>query len=121
MKIPNLIYPLMLAFVVALAATGCGGHKPGQLTRLPGQTPLAPPEIGPGPTLGQGESGIAAASPESFEGMIADRAALAANTIHFSYDSASIKKSERANLEAVAQALSANRSLKLLIEGNCDE
>src|SRR5258707_4224849 len=108
MKTTKLIYPLMLAFVVA---TGCGGHKPGQLTHLPGQTPLAPPEIGPGPTLNPGENpGIAAASPESFEGMIADRAALAANTIHFSYDSASIKKSERANLQAVADALSRDRS-----------
>ena len=122
MKTTKLIYPLMLAFVVALAATGCGGHKPGQLTHLPGQTPLAPPDIGPGPLLNPNEQpGIAAADPSLFDGMKMDRDALAANTIHFAYDSAAVKKSEHANLEAVAQALSADRNLKLLIEGNCDE
>ena len=120
MKMTKLIYPLMLAFVFALVATGCA-HKPGQLTRLRGPTPLAPPEPPPGNTLPGGDNGIPAASQESFEGMIADRAALAANAIHFSYDSAAVKKSEHANLEAVAQALSADRNLKLLIEGNCDE
>ena len=50
-----------------------------------------------------------------------DRAALAPYTIHFSFDSAVIKNSEQANLSAVASALSANQSDKLLIEGNCDE
>ena len=38
--------------------------------------------------------------------MIEDRAALAAYTIHFAYDSAVIRESEQANLQAVAQALS---------------
>jgi peptidoglycan-associated lipoprotein len=119
MKMTKLIYTLALALICAFAATGCA-HKPVGLTRIPGQTPLAPPEIGPGPTLGN-ENGITAASPESFDGMIADRAALAANTIHFAYDSTAIKKSEHANLQAVADALSRDHSLKLLIEGNCDE
>ena len=50
-----------------------------------------------------------------------DRAALAAHTIHFSFDSAVIKKAEQANIEAVAAALNSNPSSKLLIEGNCDE
>ena len=53
--------------------------------------------------------------------MIEDRAALAAYTIHFAYDSAAIKKAEQSNLQLVAEALRADASTKLKIEGNCDE
>ena len=53
--------------------------------------------------------------------MIPDRAALAAYTIHFAYDSAVIRDSEQANLQSVAQQLAADPNTKLLIEGNCDE
>jgi peptidoglycan-associated lipoprotein len=58
---------------------------------------------------------------DEFENMAMDRAALAANTVHFAYDSAAVKKSEKANLQAVASALSADMTTKLLIEGHCDE
>ena len=58
---------------------------------------------------------------EEFDNMVADRAALAADTIHFAYDSSVIRSSEKANLGLVAQALSSDSNAKLLIEGNCDE
>jgi peptidoglycan-associated lipoprotein len=58
---------------------------------------------------------------ESFEGMAADRAALASHTAYFAFDSAAVRKSENANIQAVAAALSADSSAKLLIEGHCDE
>jgi peptidoglycan-associated lipoprotein len=61
------------------------------------------------------------ASLENFEGMPMDRDALAAYTIHFAFDSAVIRNSERANLQAVASYLNSNPGTKLLIEGNCDE
>ena len=57
------------------------------------------------------------ASLEDFEDMTADRAALAGYTVYFAYDSAAVRKSEKANLQAVADALSADSSAKLLIEG----
>jgi len=50
-----------------------------------------------------------------------DRAALAADTIHFAFDSAVIRDSEKASLQSVASALAADPNAKLLIEGNCDE
>ena len=53
--------------------------------------------------------------------MIQDRLALAADTIHFAYDSAVIRDSEKASLQSVASALAADPKAKLLIEGNCDE
>ena len=64
---------------------------------------------------------IPAANPLSFEGMIEDTNALASYTAHFKYDSAAVQKTEKSNLAAVAAALSADSSTKLLIEGNCDE
>jgi len=127
MKMTKLIYPLVLALAATLATTGCK-HKPVGLTKLPGQNPQFG-EPGPSPTLPNTPpinqeplvGGGPMASAEMFENMLADRAALAADTIHFAYDSSVIRNSEKANLAAVAQALSADPSAKLLIEGNCDE
>jgi len=53
--------------------------------------------------------------------MNADRAALANYTVHFAFDSAAVKNSEKENIQAVADALSKDSSAKLLIEGHCDE
>jgi peptidoglycan-associated lipoprotein len=125
MKTMKLIYPLAIALAVTLAATGCR-HETGKITRLPpGQTRTVP-EPGPGPTVPYNnppENPYSIPLPPSDEmyGMVPDRAALAAYTIHFAYDSSVIRKSEQANLQSVAQALAADASAKLLIEGNCDE
>ena len=55
------------------------------------------------------------------ENYVADRAALAANTVHFAFDSAVVRTDEQANLQAVAAALTSDPNVKLMIEGNCDE
>jgi peptidoglycan-associated lipoprotein len=65
--------------------------------------------------------GGSTASLTDFEGMAADHTALAAYTAYFAYDSAAVKKSEGSKIQAVASALNADSSTKLLIEGNCDE
>jgi peptidoglycan-associated lipoprotein len=124
----KLIYSLAFALAVTLAATGCR-HKPVNVTPLPqGMTPPLPtepsaPTLPPGPTMNPGENptGIPEASPEEINGMIPDRAALAAYTIHFAYDSAVIRDSEQSSLQSVASALAADPNAKLLVEGNCDE
>ncbi|HVU07629.1 MAG TPA: OmpA family protein [Verrucomicrobiae bacterium] len=127
MKTMKLIYPVVCGLAIMLAATGCNNHKPYQVTQLPSSTGnpsdtnpnTIPPENN---AQGQNEnSGIQTASLEEFENMLEDRAALAADTVHFAYDSAAIRKTEHSNLEAVAAALNSNPSTKLLIEGNCDE
>jgi peptidoglycan-associated lipoprotein len=130
MKTTKLIYPLVLVLVASLAATGCK-HKPVGVTQLPGQNPPQVGEPGAGGTLPPGTpinpgegvqpGGGPLAGAEMFENMNADRAALAANTIHFAFDSSVIRTSEKSNLAQVAQALSADPSARLLIEGNCDE
>ena len=128
----TLIYPLALALAVTLAATGCS-HKTTKVTPMPGMTRPTPADqsaqtLGSGPTInntggegGIGTTGIPMADADLINGMIPDRAALAANTIHFAYDSAVVRTSEHANLQSVAAALAADPKTKLLIEGNCDE
>ncbi len=130
MKTTKLIFPLVLALAATLATTGCHSHKPVGVTQLPGQRPMVGENNNP-PTLPNAQpinpnenpnsNPMALPPPEEFDNMVADRAALAADTIHFAYDSSVIRNSEKANLAAVAQALSSDPSAKLLIEGNCDE
>jgi len=132
MKTMKSIYPLAIALAATLAVTGCHSQKP-VVTPLRGvPTPVVtdqnafntkPMNFGNGATGATGATAteIATAPPELFEGMIEDTNALAAYTIHFAFDSAVIRSSEQANLQSVAQALSADSSTKLLIEGNCDE
>ena len=132
MKTMKLIYPLAFALALTLASTGCRTHKPGTITPLPssptgvvgggdasGTYPggQLPPDVGVQTNTGP----IALGNPDDFDNMTMDRAALAANTVHFAYDSSVIRSSEQANLQAVAAALAADPSTKLKIEGNCDE
>jgi peptidoglycan-associated lipoprotein len=131
MKTMKMIYAVAIAF--ALVAAGCA-HKPVNVTQLhPG--PVPPPIETPPPTMSAGTTtgtvlptdlnptgtAIPSAPPETFEGYLEDTNALASYTAHFKYDSAAVQKTEKSNLAAVAAALSADASAKLLIEGNCDE
>jgi len=127
MKTMKLIYPLAFALAITLATTGCHNHKPGKVTLLPGsaQTGLTDQNnqntLPPGNPVNPDSGVIPVANATDFDNMTEDRAALAAYTIHFAFDSAAIKSSEQASLQSVASALSADANLKLLIEGNCDE
>jgi peptidoglycan-associated lipoprotein len=132
MKTMKLIYPLAFALAITLASTGCRSHQPVGITPIPGPAQTSINDQDNQSTLSNGvpvnpETGvngnnvIPVANADEFEGMLEDTNALAADTIHFPYDSAAIRSSEQANLQAVASALSADSSAKLLIQGNCDE
>lgn len=128
MNASKLTYVLICVVAASLAVTGCKRKTPditplpGARTGLPGEKPSPLPEggkLGPGEQVGVG--GGALAGLEEFEGMLADRAALSAHTVHFDFDSAVVKRSELPHVEAVAAALKADPTVKLLIEGHCDE
>jgi peptidoglycan-associated lipoprotein len=131
MKTMKLIYPLAFALVLTLATTGCHNHKAVGVTALPGSKSAMVGDNGGGNTLppggamnpdnGASGSGLQTQNLESFDNMNEDRAALAAYTIHFAFDSAAIKSGEKANLQSVADALKSDANAKLLIEGNCDD
>ncbi len=136
MKLNKLFYPLFIALVAtSLATTGCK-HKPVGVTKLPGQNgppiadqtgggniPPAPPvDTGDkNPNSGTPVTGNIPLSPINPDNFNQDRAAFAANTVHFPFDSSAIKPNEQANITAVASALAATPGNCLLIEGHCDE
>jgi len=118
----------LLALVITGTAVGCK-KSPTGVTTLPKPSPgLVGPE-GQGGLAG-GEK-IKSADENKFGGgetatwnpgdFNADRAALAAYTVHFDFDSSVVKSSEKANVDAVASALKSDAAAKLLIEGHCDE
>jgi len=135
MKMNKLSFPLVLALAVVVAGSGC---KKGitRVTPLPGQQQPIVGDANPNPSpggaipggentggsgLGANSGPIATSSDWDPANTVQDRAALAANTVHFKFDSAAILSSEEANVSAVAAALTSDPNVKLLIEGNCDE
>ena|ERR1035438_7110248 len=123
MKMMKLTYLLAFALAVTLADTGCKNHRPTKVTQIPTRSPTGNPidltDINTKPYNSNEPIGVA--NRDEFEGMIKDPAALAAYTAYFAYDSAAVRKSEGSKIQAVASALNADPSAKLLIEGNCDE
>jgi len=120
---------------MALLATGC--HRHPTLTPIPG---MGTPEgqtsgsgTTPGGTVGDNNAGTATTTtPGNSNGTIPpaggpgfdgaqDRAALAADTVYFDFDRATIKSSEESKLQEVATYLKNNAGKLLIIEGNCDE
>ena len=108
------VYSLAFALAVSLATTGCR-HKPVNVTPMPrGMTPPPVSDVQPpilpysppvNPEGNPTSDPLPAQDAEGMYGMVPDRAALAAYTIHFAYDSSVIRKSEQASLQSVAQAL----------------
>ena len=108
MKMMKLTCLLVFTLAAMLAATGCKNHRPVGVTQLPRGAGSTIPEAPPGPTMPgeQSPNVIPLPNIEDINGMAADRAALAGYTVHFAYDSAAVRKSERANVQAAADALS---------------
>src|SRR5437016_6203778 len=118
---------LMLAGVI-LTTAACGCRKtPTSLTKLPGYgagktprdddtTPGFKPGERPSELVGGGPT--ADFDPANYN---EDREALAAQTVHFDFDSSVVKSSEQSRVLAVASALKSDNAAKLLIEGHCDE
>ena len=122
MKMMKLTYLLAFALAVTLADTGCRNHRPVKVTPIPGSPTGNPNDQTDLNTKAYNSNErIVTANREIFENMDADRAALASYTVHFAYDSAAVRKGEKANVQAVADALGRDASTKLLIEGHCDE
>ena len=140
MKLNKLVFPLVFALAVAVAATGCKkGYS--KVTPIPGSAQPIVGDNNGGNTLPAGGTmdntgggaGSGVIGQNGAPGQIAttsewdpanfdqDRTALAAYTVHFAFDSATVKDNEQAKISSVAQALQADANAKLLIEGNCDE
>ena len=120
------IHLTALALAAVILSTGCAHKVP--VTPLPGpnstgsnQNTLPPnPPINPNGN-GVNSNGIAEGAPWDMSQFNEDRTTLAADAIHFDFDSSVIRDSEKDNLTQVAAALQSDKTTKLMIEGNCDE
>ena len=123
------IYTTTLGLAAAIASTGCV-HRPYKVTAIPPRpvpyvadqppvTEQAPP-VTPPPPVATTEQPVAE-KPFSLGDWNPDRDALAGNTVHFSYDSAVVRDTDNAHLQAIAAALNSDKSANVMIEGNCDE
>ena len=122
------IYTASFALAIAIAAAGCA-HKPYDVTaippvpnpNIPDQNPYPP--MAPPPVQYPVEQQPPPVAEREFrmEDWIAVPGALDTDTIHFAFDSAVVRDSENAKLQAVAAALNSDKSANLMIEGNCDE
>jgi peptidoglycan-associated lipoprotein len=129
MKSIKLTYLLVVAVAMTVAATGCK-KKPVGVTQVPGQRIGSPRDSGP-TGLDTGERLPTEPSPfgggplsddlNDLSRFNHDRETLAVHIVHFDFDSAVVKSSEKANVESVAAYRKGTASVALLIEGHCDE
>jgi peptidoglycan-associated lipoprotein len=130
MKLIKLSAIVVLVVAMSFAATGCK-KKPQGPTPLPANSGGKPSGnntpytdtaggVNDGTSGVDSTTGIPQGSIDDIDG-VPDRAALAAYTVHFAYDSSAVRSSDQANVDAVAAALSAEPMNKLLVEGHCDE
>ena len=129
MKASKLTY-LLIAGALTFVASGCKKNPTG-ITKLPGysnQTPRDGSPIEDGKKIGPGEGFDATTGAHALptnidpDQMNNDRAALAAHTVHFDYDSTAIRSGEKGNVQAVADYMkAAAANVALLVEGHCDE
>jgi len=133
MKMNKMIFPLVIALTAVLATTGC---KKGitKVTPLPNTQPIVAnndntsgtlqpgPPLNPGPDVNAvNNTGIPETNAWDPANYNQDRATLAAQTVHFAFDSAAVVEAEESKLIIVSEALKSDPSAKLLIEGHCDE
>lgn len=135
MKLNKTVLPLALALSALLATTACRHTSPPGVTKLPKNTPAitespeAPPTLPSTPPIEPAPAPFSTANATNgfptaefnLPDFIQDRAALAADTVHFKFDSAVVEDSQLANIASVAEALKADSNAHLLIEGHCDE
>ena len=127
MKISKIALTLLLGLTLTWTVTGCR-KNPSTITPLPGRQPAfvgtdpsAGLDIGKVPGSEDVKVGGGETADFNLEDMTQDRAALAAQTVYFDFDSSIVKGAEKAKVDAVASALRSDTAAKLLIEGHCDE
>lgn len=137
MKRSRILNLMVVALAVVLVATGCK-HKGVGVTELPNRkisyTPIGKStdsERGVSLPSGETPTGTPGAIPDDISQKGSnllndpnhreDRSALAAETVYFDLDSATVKSSESSKVQEVAKYLQSNLSYEVMIEGHCDE
>jgi peptidoglycan-associated lipoprotein len=125
---------ILFALAIAVAAVGCKTKSP-SITKLP-ESPTGsatatttPSNIGDGKALAddankpssQELANPAIMDPDKRKDWPRDREIFKSDTVHFDYDSSTLKSEDKAKLAAVAEYLKAHATDAVEIEGHCDE
>jgi peptidoglycan-associated lipoprotein len=144
MKNANLIGTILLTVTLAAGMTGCKTKKPMVTpipdngrpsttdTTAPPPAPTPAPQPAPSPADTTPTPAPISTEPvpldnKAYTPLFAgdhneDREKFKADTIYFDFDSSTIKPTEEANLQSVANYFKDNKKFEaLIIEGNCDE
>jgi peptidoglycan-associated lipoprotein len=126
-KLNPFIRILALATLLALPTVGCK-KTPTNVTNLPnnpntGQPfdPNAGKPIANDTPNPETSGGLAEPGRDKYAGWPADAELLKADTVHFDFDSSSVKNSEKSKVMAVASYIKANSANAIRVEGHCDE
>lgn len=127
-------FALAISVALVIAFAGCA-RTPTRITKIPGGGGGA--KIGSGdysngskPLASDSTSGIGTrdltggvplADPSTFDNMTEDPGALQAYTVHFDYDSSTVKSGDEPKLSAVAEQLKSRSGTAVRIAGHCDE
>jgi peptidoglycan-associated lipoprotein len=118
---------LILALVLGLAAVSCR-KSPDHMRTIYGQAQTNPEDITQGtpfPPEGVDTNATSMMTPlaehEDRSSWTRNAEIFKAYSVHFDYDSAALKSSERAKIVSVADYLKGNAQVAVLVEGNCDE
>ena len=126
MKLSSFSKLLLLTLIVSIAAAGCR-KKPGTITQLPGSRsgnvsePTPAPPLAGDNGLNATNGGFAEINPDARKNWPRDREIFKSDTVHFDFDSSTVKSGEKSKVSAVADYLKGNASTAVEIEGHCDE
>ena len=129
MKVTKFANLLAIAIAISLGAVGCKTSQPPITKFDENGKPIAGDTREPGGagkiggesdvTKNAGTEGIVMGN--GHPGWPEDREALKADTVHFDYDSATVKPADHSKIVAVADYLKSNASNAVKVEGHCDE
>jgi peptidoglycan-associated lipoprotein len=128
MKLTKFASLVVLGLILTVAASGCR-KRPGDMTRIPegarthvGDDSRRGPIGELMPTNQSPEAvSIPLPNPELRKDWARDAEVFKAHTVHFDFDSSTVKSSEKSHVAAVADHLKVNAQDALEIDGHCDE
>jgi peptidoglycan-associated lipoprotein len=129
MKLTKFTNLLVLGLVLTVAAVGCR-KRPEDLSRIPGYKPMTEvaestnSEYGLTNASGTESTNLGVAYAQStndFRTWPENREVFAAYTVHFAFDSSTVRKGEESKLASVADYMKKHAGDAVRVEGYCDE
>lgn len=123
---------LAVGLVLSLAGAGCR-KKPVGVETIPNQPLAHVPEVGTMPPIepgigemdpnsqANGDTMNPLPDPSSRANWIQNADIFKVHTVHFAFDSSSVRSDDKAHVAAVAEYLRANAQEAVRVEGHCDE